>query len=80
MSAGSDRPRGSVFEFDHVLPVCDNARESCPVLPRCTERIHWPPEDPAAAVDTDGERLAASRCVRGEPREAFQTWIAVART
>src|SRR4249919_2613683 len=27
--------------FDHVITVCDNANESCPVFSAETERIHW---------------------------------------
>ncbi|HYO90153.1 MAG TPA: arsenate reductase ArsC, partial [Pyrinomonadaceae bacterium] len=28
-------------EFDYVITVCDNARESCPVFPAQTKRLHW---------------------------------------
>ena len=27
---------------DAVITVCDNAKESCPVFPARTERLHWP--------------------------------------
>src|SRR5688500_15575218 len=36
-------------EFDYVITVCDNAKESCPVFPSQTERVHWSFDDPAAA-------------------------------
>src|SRR5579862_9405708 len=26
--------------FDYVITVCDNARESCPVFPGATKRLH----------------------------------------
>src|SRR4051812_19948030 len=34
--------------FDYVLTVCDNAKESCPVYPGHTNRIHHSFQDPAA--------------------------------
>ena len=66
-------------EFDYVVTVCDNAKESCPVFPGRTERIHWSFEDPAA-VEGDWEtRLAAFRRIRDEIREQFRELPAIAR-
>src|SRR5579872_4705084 len=48
-------------ELDYVITVCDNARESCPVFPAKTRRMHWPFEDPADAQGTEAERMAAFR-------------------
>lgn len=53
-------------ELDYVITVCDNARESCPVFPAKTLRMHWPFEDPAAVQGTDAERQAAFRYVRDQ--------------
>jgi len=50
--------------FDCVITVCDNAKESCPVYPSDTERLHWSFEDPAAVEGTDAQRLDAFRRVR----------------
>ena len=62
-------------EFDYVVTVCDNAKESCPVFPGKTERIHWSFEDPAA-VEGDWEtRLAAFRRIRDEIRAKFRTLV-----
>jgi len=36
-------------QFDYVITVCDNARESCPIFPGGGARIHQSFEDPAAA-------------------------------
>ena len=30
----------------YAVTVCDNARDTCPVFPAGTERIHWSVEDP----------------------------------
>ena len=61
--------------FDCVITVCDNARESCPVFPAATKRIHWSLDDPAAAQGSEAERLAVFRGVRDELRKNLQHFI-----
>jgi protein-tyrosine-phosphatase/DNA-binding transcriptional ArsR family regulator len=39
--------------FDHVITLCDRAREVCPELPHHPRRVHWSTADPATAGDTD---------------------------
>jgi len=36
-------------QFDYVITVCDNAKESCPVFPGNAVRIHQSFDDPASA-------------------------------
>jgi arsenate reductase len=55
-------------QFDYVLTVCDNAKESCPIFPAGTVTIHQNFEDPAAVDGSEEERLAAFRRVRDELR------------
>jgi arsenate reductase len=55
-------------EFDYVLTVCDQARETCPIYPGHTNRLHHSFEDPAAVEGSEGERLDAFRKVRDEIR------------
>ncbi len=59
-------------QFDYVLTVCDNARESCPLFPGKTVAIHHNFEDPAAVQGSEEERLAAFRRVRDGLREFLQ--------
>ena len=61
--------------FDYVITVCDNAKETCPVFPARTKRIHWSVEDPAAVEGSEYERLAAFRRIRDELRGHLQRFI-----
>jgi len=59
-------------EFDHVITVCDHARETCPVFPGGKEIIHHSFADPSSIQGKDQEMLAAFRKIRDEIRD----WIA----
>jgi arsenate reductase len=64
-------------EFDYVITVCDNAKESCPIFPGKAERIHQSFEDPPApGVGDDEHRLAIFRRVRDEIRKWLNEFIA----
>ena len=63
-------------EFDYVITVCDNARESCPVFPGQTVRVHQSFEDPAAVEGDWEERLTAFRRVRDEIGGWLRGWAA----
>ncbi len=52
--------------FDHVVTVCDDANEACPVFPGAKNRLHWSFRDPSRATGGDEERLGAFREVRDE--------------
>ena len=51
-------------QFDYVITVCDNAKESCPIFPGAITGIHHSFEDPAAAPVH--QQLPVFRKVRDE--------------
>jgi len=61
-------------QFDCVITVCDKARESCPMFPADTKRIHLSLDDPAAQ-GSEMERLAEFRRVRDQLRTCLRRLI-----
>jgi arsenate reductase len=53
-------------QFDYVVTVCDNARESCPIFPGAVEQIHWSIPDPSAVEGDKSSRLRAFRLASDE--------------
>lgn len=61
-------------DFDYIITVCDNARETCPYFSGAARRIHQSFEDPPPPGATDPETtLSVFRRVRDEIRE----WMSV---
>ncbi len=59
------------LEFDYVITVCDNAKESCPVFPGGCKYIHKGFVDPSRSKGGDGQVLMNFNVVRDEIRD----WI-----
>ncbi len=62
-------------ELDLVITVCDNAKESCPVFPGGTQRLHWPFEDPAALAGSEEQRLAMFRSIRDQIQARIKRFL-----
>ncbi len=61
--------------FDHVITVCDHAREVCPVFPGAKNQLHWSFDDPAAATGSDEQKLRIFRRVRDEIHHRIRRFL-----
>jgi len=63
------------IDFDFVITVCDNAKESCPYFPSNAIKFHYNFPDPAKAKGTDEEVMEQFREVRGMIKEYADTFV-----
>ncbi len=64
------------IDFDYVITVCDNARESCPRFPGSAQVVHRSFDDPpllAQGAASEEEALSHYRRVRDEIRDFVLT-------
>ena len=59
------------IEFDYVITVCDQAKESCPFFPEAKLFIHKSFEDPSSLEGTEEEIMENFR----KAREQIREWI-----
>lgn len=62
--------------FDHVITVCDNAREACPFFPARVRQHHQDFADPAKASGTEQEIMDAFRDTRDAIKRYCERFIA----
>jgi len=62
--------------FTHVITLCDEAAEHCPVFPGQVERIHWSTPDPAAVLGSEEEKRRAFRATVLSLRKQIDDWLA----
>lgn len=55
--------------FDHVITVCDRAKQTCPLFPGAIRTHHWSFEDPAVVEGTHTQCLNAFRTIREQIRQ-----------
>ena len=63
--------------FDFVITVCDNARESCPIWPGQPIVAHWSSPDPAAVEGADAEKYRAFKDVAMQINRRLQLFTSL---
>lgn len=63
------------INFDYVITVCDNAKESCPVFIGTAKKFHHNFPDPAKATGSKEEINEAFREVRNEIKNYCKDFI-----
>jgi arsenate reductase len=62
--------------FDHVITVCDSAKETCPVwLENAGQKTHIGFYDPAEATGTEAEVTAVFRQIRDEIADQILSFL-----
>ena len=68
----------SVFElfkqgklYAHVITVCQDSENKCPIFPGITQRWYWPFPDPAAIEGTETEKIEEVRKIR----DMIKDWL-----
>ena len=64
-------------EFDFVVTVCDNARETCPLWPGQPIVAHWGSPDPAAVEGPAAEKYRAFKEVALEINRRLQLFTSL---
>jgi arsenate reductase len=63
------------IDFDHVITVCNNAVERCPVFPSTAQKWHHNFPDPAKATGTEVEIMSEFRAVRDMIKDYCKTFV-----
>jgi len=79
----SQNPVNSAFEFFkqgktfyYVITVCDpKTAEQCPIFPRVYKIINWNFDDPSSFTGSYEEKLARTRKVRDEIKQAVLDFL-----
>lgn len=62
--------------YQYIITVCDEASASrCPIFPGVHKKLNWSFPDPSAFSGTYEEKLAKTRKVRDQIKEAVQHFI-----
>ena len=62
----------------HAMIVCARASSECPrIYPALGEVLHWPFDDPSAAIGSEADQPAVFRRVRNEIGERLRSWLLI---
>jgi arsenate reductase len=62
-------------DFDYTITLCDYAAMTCPAFPGSGKRLHWPFEDPVAAIGTTEQRLTVFRKIRNQIKKKIVEFL-----
>jgi arsenate reductase len=62
-------------DFDTVVTVCDNARQSCPIWPGPTKMLHWSIADPAEATGNHDQKRAFFKSIYKDIESRIREFI-----
>jgi arsenate reductase len=65
------------LQFDFIITVHDNARESCPIFLGHGQKLHGDFEDPAAFAGSEEQRLDLFRRVRDDLRSYLREFALI---
>lgn len=79
----SNKQTNDVFDYfkegrlyQYVITVCDKAAsDRCPIFPGLMKKINWSFTDPSSLTGTHEEKLATTRKVRDQIKEAVQDFL-----
>jgi arsenate reductase len=66
--------------FDHVMAICDTAKERSPVFPFALGVLHWNIVDPNSATGLPDQKTEAFRRVRDETKDKVKQFVDTAKT
>ena len=65
----------SHIQFDHIITVCDNAKENCPYFPGKARRFHHNFTDPSKLKGSEEEIQMAFRATREEIKKYCKKFV-----
>lgn len=62
--------------FHYIITVCAaSLAEQCPIFPRVPKKIAWSFDDPSSFTGTNEERLAKTRMIRDQIKQAVLAFV-----
>jgi len=62
-------------KIDTIITLCGHAEAMCPLTPPTIKRMHWPIDDPVAAIGTEEDIMMKFRKARDEIKKNIQEFI-----
>lgn len=63
------------IQFDYVITLCEQAKESCIAFPRDSHNVHWECSDPSAEKGDIEKQRTAYRLARDELKHKVSEWL-----